>query len=174
MLKILKAPLCGIRIRKPNFAWQRILNNRGMTLIEIMVVVTILGIIATLVTVNVIGRLDQAKVKAAETQVKNLETALDEFRRDNGFYPQTDQGLKALVEKPSTGRIPSSYPKGGYIKGNSVPRDPWNCEFAYTSPGVHGNPYEITSLGADCQEGGEDTDADINSWEIGAGKPTDQ
>ena len=148
------------------------LNDRGMTLIEIMVVVTILGIIATLVTVNVIGRLDQAKVKAGETQIKNLETALDEFRRDNGFYPQTEQGLKALVEKPSTGRVPSSYPKGGYIKGNTVPRDPWNCEFVYYSPGLQGNPYEITSLGADCQEGGEDTDADINSWEIGTAKET--
>lgn len=148
-------------------------NSRGMTLIEIMVVVTILGIIATLVTVNVIGRLDQAKVSAAKTQIKNLETALDEFRRDNGFYPQTEQGLKALIEKPSTGRVPTSYPKGGYVKGNSVPRDPWNCEFSYYSPGVHGNQYEITSLGADCQEGGEDSDADINSWEIGVAKETE-
>ena len=148
-------------------------NSRGMTLIEIMVVVTILGIIATLVTVNVIGRLDQAKVSAAKTQIKNLETALDEFRRDNGFYPQTEQGLKSLVEKPSSGRVPSSYPKGGYIKGNAVPRDPWNCEFNYYSPGVHGNQYEIISLGADCQEGGEDSDADINSWEIGVAKDTE-
>jgi general secretion pathway protein G len=150
---------------------KKILNNqRGMTLIEIMVVVTILGIIATLVTVNVIGRLDQAKVSAAKTQIKNLETALDEFRRDNGFYPQTEQGLKALVEKPSSGRVPNSYPKGGYIKGNAVPKDPWSCEFLYYSPGLHGNPYEITSYGADCQEGGEDTDEDINSWEIGVEK----
>lgn len=146
-------------------------NQRGMTLIEIMVVVTILGLIATIVTVNVLGRLDQAKVTAAKTQIKNLETALDEYRRDNGFYPTTDQGLKALVEKPASGRVPTSYPKGGYLKGGSVPKDPWSCDFLYFSPGTHGsNPVEITSLGADCQEGGEDADADINSWEIGSKK----
>jgi general secretion pathway protein G len=144
------------------------LNEKGMTLIEIMVVVTILGIIATIVTVNVLGRLDQAKVSAAKTQIKNLETALDEFRRDNGYYPSTEQGLKALVEKPSTGRVPTSYPRGGYLKGGQIPKDPWGCEFNYISPGIHGNPYEMTSLGADCQEGGEDVDEDINSWEIGA------
>jgi len=148
-------------------------SQRGMTLIEIMVVVTILGIIATLVTINVIGRLDQAKVSAAKTQIKNLETALDEFRRDNGFYPQTEQGMKALIEKPTTGRIPASYPKGGYLKGNQVPKDSWNCDFLYFSPGTHGNPYEVTSLGSDCQEGGEDNDADINSWEIGVSKQTE-
>ncbi len=150
----------------------RVLQNaKGMTLIEIMVVVTILGIIATLVTVNVIGRLDQAKVSAAKTQIKNLETALDEFRRDAGFYPSAEQGLRALIEKPTAGRIPASYPKGGYLKGNAIPKDPWSCEFLYFSPGTHGNnPYEITSLGGDCQEGGEDTDEDINSWEIGVEK----
>jgi general secretion pathway protein G len=146
------------------------MNQKGMTLIEIMVVVTILGIIATLVTINVIGRLDQAKVSAAKTQIKNLETALDEFRRDNGFYPSTEQGLRALVEKPSTGRAVQSYPRGGYLKGGQIPKDTWGCEFLYYSPGLHGNPYEITSLGADCQEGGEDVDADINSWEIGLTK----
>lgn len=145
-------------------------GQSGMTLIEIMVVVTILGIIATLVTVNVIGRLDQAKVTAGKTQIKNLETALDEFRRDNGFYPSTEQGMKALIEKPGVGRAVTVYPRGGYLKGSAIPRDPWGCEFLYYSPGLHGNQYEITSLGADCQEGGEDVDADINSWEIGVVK----
>lgn len=144
--------------------------EQGMTLIEIMVVVTILGLIATIVTVNVLGRLDQAKVTAAKTQMKNLEAALDEFRRDNGFYPSTEQGLKALIEKPSIGRIPTTYPRDGYLKGNAVPRDPWGCEFLYYSPGIHGNRTELVSYGADCQEGGEDVDADINSWEIGVTK----
>lgn len=146
---------------------EKLKRESGMTLIEIMVVVTILGLIATIVTVNVLGRLDQAKVSTTKTQIKNLETALDEFRRDNGYYPTSDQGLKALVEKPTLGRAPSSYPRGGYLKGGQVPRDPWNCEFSYYSPGLHGNDYEITSLGADCAEGGDDVDADINSWEIG-------
>ncbi|MBI1908896.1 MAG: type II secretion system major pseudopilin GspG [Deltaproteobacteria bacterium] len=148
--------------------WKKILKSqRGMTLIEIMVVVTILGIIATIVTVNVLDRLDQAKASATKTQIKNLEVALDEFRRDNGFYPSTEQGLGALVEKPSIGRIPNTYPKNGYLKGGKVPRDSFSCDFVYFSPGTHGNPVEIVSLGADCQEGGEDVDADINSWEIG-------
>ena len=139
----------------------------GMTLIEIMVVVTILGILATIVTVNVLDRLDQAKVSAAVTQMKNLEAALDEFRRDNGFYPSTEQGLQALVQKPSIGREAKRYPRTGYLKGGNVPRDPWDCDFIYRSPGNSGNPYEITSLGTDCAEGGEDADADLNSWEAG-------
>ena len=146
--------------------WKKILTSqRGMTLIEIMVVVTILGLIAALVTVNVLDRLDQAKASASLTQIKNLEAALDEFRRDNGFYPSTEQGLLALVQKPDAGRMPHRYPRNGYLKGGMVPRDSFDCEFIYHSPGLHGHPYEITSLGADCQEGGEDADADITSYE---------
>jgi len=148
----------------------KVVSEKGMTLIEIMVVVTILGLIATIVTVNVLGRLDQAKVTAAQTQIRSLETALDEFRRDGGFYPSTEQGLRSLIEKPSIGRVPRTYPRDGYLKGNAIPRDPWGCKFIYYSPGLHGNRYELTSLGADCQEGGEDVDADINSWEIGVFK----
>ncbi len=144
---------------------KKLRDQKGMTLIEIMVVVTILGIIATIVTVNVLDRLDQAKASAAMTQMKNLETALDEFRRDNGFYPSTEQGMKALIEKPTIGREPKRYPRNGYLKGNEVPQDPWSCDFIYHSPGLHGNRYEISSLGADCAEGGEDVDADILSWE---------
>jgi general secretion pathway protein G len=142
----------------------RIKSQVGMTLIEIMVVVTILGILATIVTVNVLESLDEAKISAAVTQMKNLETALDQFRRDNSYYPSTEQGLKALVEKPTIGREPKRYPKSGYLKGD-LPRDPWDCDFIYHSPGLHGNRYEITSLGADCAEGGDDAEADINSWE---------
>lgn len=149
---------------------KRIMNQKGMTLIEIMVVVTILGMIATIATINVLGRLDQAKVTSTKTQMKNLETALDEYKRDNGFYPDSGQGLEALVQKPSSGKVPQNYPRGGYIKGGSVPRDAWGNDFQYMSPGGHGNPVEIISLGADGQEGGEDVDADINSWEIGSNK----
>jgi general secretion pathway protein G len=145
---------------------RRILSNvRGMTLIEIMVVITILGLIATVVTVNVLDRLDEAKVSTAKTQIKSFEEALDQFRRDNGFYPSTEQGLQALVEKPSIGRIPKRYPPKGYIKGGKVPQDPFNCDYIYTSPGAQGHDYEITSLGADCQEGGEGVDADIHSYD---------
>jgi general secretion pathway protein G len=143
--------------------WLR--NVKGMTLIEIMVVITILGLIATVVTVNVLDRLDEAKVSTAKTQIKSLEEALDQYRRDNGVYPSTEQGLQALVEKPTIGRIPKRYPSKGYIKGDKVPNDPWDCEYKYYSPGIQGHEYEIYSLGRDCQEGGEETDADIPSFE---------
>ncbi len=139
--------------------------SRGMTLIEIMVVITILGLIATVVTVNVLDRLDEAKISTAKTQIKSLEQALDQYRRDSGAYPSTEQGLQALVEKPNIGRIPKRYPPKGYIKGGKVPQDPWACDYVYTSPGTHGHEYEITSLGADCQEGGDGVDADIYSYE---------
>ncbi len=139
---------------------------RGMTLIEIMVVITILGLIATVVTVNVLDRLDEAKIETAKTQMKVLEEALDQFRRDNGFYPSTEQGLQALVEKPTMGRIPKRYPRNGYLKGGRVPEDPFQCQYQYYSPGLQGHDYEIYSLGRDCQEGGEDVDADIASFEI--------
>ncbi|MBI4126497.1 MAG: type II secretion system major pseudopilin GspG [Deltaproteobacteria bacterium] len=138
-------------------------DRRGMTLIEIMVVIAILGLIASIVTVSVINSLDEAKVDTAKTQIKALENALDQFRRDAGFYPSTEQGLQALVAKPSAGRVPKRYPPKGYMK--SVPKDPWGCDYTYYSPGIQGHETEIYSLGADCQEGGSDYDADISSFE---------
>jgi len=140
-------------------------NTRGMTLIEIMVVITIIGLIATVVTVNVMGRLDEARQKTAKTQIKGFEEALDEFRRDNGFYPSTEQGLQSLVQKPTIGRVPKHYPPKGYIKGGRIPQDPFSCDYQYYSPGIQGHDYEIYSLGADCKEGGEGTDQDISSFE---------
>ncbi|MFH1831022.1 MAG: type II secretion system major pseudopilin GspG [Pseudomonadota bacterium] len=141
-------------------------GERGMTLIEIMVVITILGLIATVVTVNVLDRLDEAKIETSKTQMKVFEEALDQFRRDNGFYPSTEQGLSSLVVKPSIGRIPRRYPSSGYLKGGRVPRDPFDCEFQYYCPGIQGHDYEIYSLGRDCQEGGDGVDADISSFEV--------
>lgn len=140
-------------------------SARGMTLIEIMVVITILGLIATVVTVNVLDRLDEAKVDTAKTQIKALEDALNQYRRDAGSYPSTEQGLAALVEKPSIGRVPKHYPPKGYMK--NVPKDPWGCDYTYFSPGIKGHEVEIYSLGRDCQDGGEGIDADIPSFEIG-------
>lgn len=139
-------------------------NNRGMTLIEIMVVVTILGLIATIVTVNVIGQLDKAQIDTTATQISSLEQALEQYRLDAGRYPSTEQGLRALIEAPSVGKAPKRYPSGGYLKskGGKLPEDPWGEEFVYTSPGIHGNPYEIFSKGPDGVEGSDD---DIKSWE---------
>ena len=138
-------------------------NTRGMTLIEIMVVIAIIGLIASIVTVSVINSLDEAKVDTARTQIKALEGALDQFRRDAGFYPATEQGLNALVSKPAGGRTPNRYPPKGYMK--NVPKDPWGCDYTYYSPGIQGHDVEIYSLGADCQEGGSDYDADISNFD---------
>lgn len=140
---------------------------RGMTLIEIMVVITILGLIATVVTVNVLDSLDEAKAKTAKTQMKSFEEALESYRRDNGSYPSTEQGLQALVEKPSVGKAPKHYPPNGYLKGGRIPKDPFDCDYTYFSPGQQGHEYEIFSLGRDCQEGGEGIDADISSFDEG-------
>ena len=144
--------------------FKTIRKQAGMTLIEIMVVVAIIGSIAALVTVNVLDFLDESKVETTKINVKNIEGALEQFRRRHGFYPSTEQGLSALVEKPSVGRVPDNYPSSGYLK--KVPKDAWSTEFFYVSPGVHGNAYEVTSYGADGQEGGDEYDADINSWEL--------
>ncbi|MBU4484300.1 type II secretion system major pseudopilin GspG [bacterium] len=143
----------------------RKLNQAGMTLIEIMVVIAILGIIATVFAVNVMGRFEKAKIDATKTQIKSFEQALDMFRLDNGYYPTTEQGLKALVEKPTIGRQVKYFPSTGYLKQSTVPNDPFGCEFTYYSPGMSGNQYEIISLGDDCMEGGVDAAADIKSYE---------
>lgn len=142
------------------------LGQAGMTLIEIMVVITIIGLIATVVTVNVLDRLTEANIATTKTQIKSLESGLDEYRRSNGRYPTTEQGLKALVEKPTVGKIPNNYPKNGYLKGGKIPKDSFGNDFIYYSPGIYGHEYEIISLGNDGQEGGEDEDSDIKSWEI--------
>jgi general secretion pathway protein G len=138
-------------------------DRRGFTLIEIMVVVVILGLLAALVVPKLIGRTGEAKRQMAEINIKGIEQALDLFKLDNGFYPSTDQGLQALVSIPEAGRIPKNYRKDGYIK--SVPKDPWNNDYVYVSPGAHGD-YDITSYGADGVPGGEGEDGDINSWDV--------
>ncbi len=139
-------------------------HQKGMTLIEIMVVVAIIGSIAALVTVNVLDYLDESKVDTTKISIKNVEGALEQFKRKHGFYPTTEQGLQALVEKPSTGRVPDNYPKDGYLK--KLPKDAWGNEFIYTSPG-QGQDYDIVSLGRDGQESGEDYDTDIKNHDIG-------
>ena len=100
----------------------------------------------------------------AIVDMKSIEEALGLFKLDNGFYPSTDQGLKALVEKPETGRIPGKYSVDGYLK--KTPVDPWGNNYVYLSPGLHSNYFDLISYGADGQPGGEGFDADINSWEL--------
>jgi len=137
-------------------------KSRGFTLIELMVVVVIIGLLAAVVVPRVVGRGEEAKIAAARLQIKEIEAALDLYRLDNGFYPTTEQGLKALVERPTTEPLPRNWREGGYMK--KVPVDPWGNPFVYRSPGDHGE-YDLFSMGADGREGGEGSGKDITSWE---------
>lgn len=142
---------------------KRLNDNRGFTLIEIMVVVVILGILAGIVVPRLLDRPEEARRTKAAVQIKSLEEALGLFKLDNGFYPSTEQGLQALVSKPDSGRIPSKYRAGGYIK--KVPQDPWDNAYLYLSPGAHGD-FDLISYGPDGESGGEGDNADIESWNL--------
>jgi len=141
-------------------------TKKGFTFIELMAVIVILSTLAMIVMPRFFGRIDEARVTAAKIQIKNLEQALRLFYLDNGFYPGTEQGLQALVEKPVTGRIPNKWREGGYLEKTVVPKDPWGNEYTYLSPGKQGEDYEIISMGRDGREGGEGTDAEISSSQI--------
>ena len=141
-------------------------SQGGFTLIELMVVIVIIGILAAYIAPKFLERTEEAKINAAKAQIRAFETGLKLFRLDNGFYPSTEQGLDALVNKPTAGRIPEKYKKGGYLESSKVPDDQWGNPYEYSSPGSHGFDYEIVSFGADGFEGGEDENADIKSWDI--------
>ncbi len=140
-------------------------NERGFTLIEIIVVVFILSLLAAIITPKIIGRTDDARIADVKIQIRNLETALKLFKIDNGFYPSAEQGLDALIQKPETGKTPKKYRDGGYLEGKKIPLDAWGNQYVYLSPGVNGD-YDIISFGADGEEGGEGKDADISNWNI--------
>ena len=144
---------------------QQIKDNRGFTLIEIMVVVVILALLAALVGPRIMGRSDDAKIADAKVQVRNIESALKLYKLDNGVYPSTEQGLQALVEKPTVGQIPRKYKDEGYLESKKVPKDPWDNDFLYISPGEHGD-YDLCSYGADGVKGGDGKNADICSWDL--------
>jgi len=140
-------------------------NRRGFTLIEIMVVIVILALLAALVGPKIMGRTDDAKIQTTKTQIRNLESALKLYKLDNGVYPTTEQGLSALVTKPTVGVIPTSYKEGGYLESQNVPKDGWGNDYLYVSPGDHGD-YDLYSYGADGVKGGDGKNADINSWDL--------
>lgn len=133
---------------------------RGFTLIEILVVVLIIGILAAIVAPRVIGRTDEARRTRVVAELKNIESALALYKLDNGTYPATDQGLEALVQKPTVGNIPPNWKEGGYLP--KLPKDPWDNPYVYAYPGAQGE-YDLYSLGADRQPGGEGTAADIHA-----------
>ena len=138
-------------------------RERGFTLIELMVVVVILGILAAFIVPKLLDRPEQARRTKASADIRSLEESLGLFKLDNGFYPSTEQGLQALVSKPTVGRIPSKYAEGGYLR--KVPADPWETPYVYLMPGVHGD-YDIISYGADGVPGGEGNNGDVQSWEL--------
>lgn len=139
-------------------------RESGFTLIEIMVVLVIIAIMTALIAPQIMGRVDEARVTAAKQDIRTLETALDFYQMDNFRYPSTDQGLKSLVEKPEP--PPPKWRTGGYLKATTVPKDPWGNEYHYLQPGIKGGAYDICSLGADGEPEGEETDADVCSWNL--------
>ena len=132
-------------------------SQSGFTLIEIMVVIVILAILAGLVVPKVVGQSDKARVKTTETALATVSNALDMYKVDNSRYPTTAQGLEALTTPPADAK---NYPDGGYIKGG-YPTDGWENEMQYVAPGSEGRSYDLFSLGADGQQGGEGQDADL-------------
>ncbi len=142
------------------------MKNKGFTLLELLVVIVILGILATFVGTRIMGKPEEARQTQAKIQIQSLEGALNMYRLDNGDYPSTEQGLKALVEKPAGGNIPRKWREGGYLDKPKVPKDPWNDDYAYLCPGMRNtNGFDLFSYGADGQPGGEGKDADIGNWE---------
>lgn len=133
-------------------------RDAGFTLLELMIVIVILGILGAVVAPRLMDEPDKARVTQAKLQMENFSTAVKRFYLDNGFYPTTDQGLEALVEKPVSGRSPKNYPENGYI--SKIPQDPWGNDYIYTAPAGKA-PFEIMSYGADGAEGGEGYNADI-------------
>ncbi len=140
-------------------------NNRGFTLIEIMVVIVILSLLAVLVGPKIIGRSDDAKVADVKVQIRNIETGLKLYKLDSGIFPSTEQGLEALVVKPTSGTIPKNWKGEGYLESKSIPKDPWGNPYIYLSPSEHGD-YELCSEGADGVKGGDGKNADICSWDM--------
>jgi general secretion pathway protein G len=137
------------------------LHDSGVTLIEMMVVLVIIAIVAALIVPNVIGRPDEARVTVARTDLRAIAASLEMYRLDNRIYPASNQGLEALVSRPVSPPAPPNWAAGGYL--TQAPVDPWGNPYLYRVPGENGAAYDLLSLGADGQAGGEGMDADIRN-----------
>ena len=133
-------------------------SQAGFTLIELMVVIVILVILASMVGIKVLGQADSARVGTTESTLSTVVNALSMYRLSNSRYPTTSQGLDALITPPADAK---NYPEGGYLTGGEYPTDSWDNELQYVIPGTEGRPYDLFSLGADGQQGGEGLDADL-------------
>ena len=151
--------VAGFRYSKA-FPMQR-RSTKGFTLIEVLVVVVILAILASIVVPKIIGRTDDAMIAKARADVQGLSTALNLYKLDNFTYPSTDQGLEALVNKPGGSPEAANWRSGGYVA--RLPKDPWQRDYQYVSPGQHGD-FDVYSLGKDGQSGGDGIAADIGNW----------
>jgi general secretion pathway protein G len=137
-------------------------RQRGFTLVEIMVVVVIIGILGALVVPKLLGRTGESRVTAARVDIATLMQALKLYKLDNQRYPSTEQGLQALIQKPTSGPAANGWKEGGYLE--KLPKDPWGNPYQYLSPGLHGE-VDVFSFGADGQPGGAGEDADVGSWD---------
>ena len=138
-------------------------RERGFTLIEIMAVVLIMGLLMGLVGISVFTQVDKARVVTTKAKISQLENALEFYRMDNSRYPTSEQGLEALVAEPQGAR---NYPPGGYLQKRDALKDSWDELFQYRSPGEHNQrTFDLWSLGADRQAGGEDLDSDVGNWD---------
>src|SRR5262245_48973133 len=161
LTKILLISLRAVETLRRGISTTRAVSRRGLTLIEIMVVVFILGLLVTLVAPKIMGRTDEAKRTKAAADLRALQQALNLYKLDNGNYPTTEQGLQALVTKPQTGVVPAKWNPEGYIE--KVQPDPWGHPYLYVS---NGDRYMLKSLGADGEEGGEGKYADLDSRDL--------
>lgn len=148
------------RKAEKNLASHILNSQRGMSLVEILIAITLLGVVGTLVVSNVIDSLREGETNSTKIQIKNLGNILLDYKRKCGLYPTSDQGLDALIQAPTSGKECKRYPPNGFIEGGKIPEDPWGNEFLYESDG---REYTITSFGVDGVEGGEGYDADISS-----------
>lgn len=135
---------------------------RGFTLIELMVVIVILGLLATIIMPKILDRPEQARRLKARVQIRNFQSALALLKTDTGRFPTTSQGLEALINNPGL----RGWNQGGYIEGGKIPLDPWGSQYIYLCPGIHGDDYDLESYGKDGEDGGTGDDADIESWNI--------